>query len=316
MDRLEAMRSFVVAVEDGSLAAAGRRLGHSPAAMTRALESLERRLGARLLQRTTRSLNLTRAGERYFAACRQVLAELAAAERAAQHEEQEPRGLLTITAPATFGRLHVRPVVDAFLASQPGLRVRLLLLDRVIDLVAEGIDAAIRIGQLPDSSLRSLKVGDVRSIAVASPDYIAYRGRPVRPQDLLRHDCIVFAGGSAGEAWSFARPGGGRRLRLRLEPRLSVNDALSAVASATEGHGITRVLSYQAETALAAGQLVRVLKGFEPPPLPVQIVTPPGRVAPARIAAFTAFAAPALRRLLARIEGTLAGRGRTAQYKF
>lgn len=309
MDRFEAMRGFVAAVDEGSLAAAGRRLGHSPAAMTRALESLERRLGARLLQRTTRSLSLTRAGERYLAACRQVLAELAAAERAAQHEEREPRGLLTITAPATFGRLHVRPVVDAFLARQPGLRIRLLLLDRVIDLVAEGMDAAIRIGQLPDSSLRTLRLGEVRQIAVASPDYIARRGRPSRPQDLRRHDCIVFAGGSAGETWSFARPGGGRRLSVRLEPRLNVNDAFSAIGSATEGHGITRVLSYQAEQELVSDKLVRILKGFEPPPLPVHLVMPPARPTPARLAAFTAFAVPALKLVSVRIDRAVSGRG-------
>src|SRR5579871_2257548 len=301
MDRLDAMQGFVLAVEEGSLAAAGRRLGRSPAAMTRALESLEQRLGTKLLQRTTRALSLTRAGERYLVTCRRVLAELAAAERASTEAEAEPRGLLTLTSPATFGRLHVRPVVDGFLAANPDLRLRLLLLDRVVNLLEEGIEAAVRIGHLPDSSLTAVKLGDVRRLVVASPAYLARAGRPRRPQELHRHRCIVFSGSAADEVWTFAGARSGRA-RVRLQPRLNLNDAQSAVASAADGHGITRVLSYQAERELRDGRLLRLLKDYEPPPIPVQIVTLPGRPAPARLLAFTAFAVPALRAVLKGVE--------------
>ena len=304
MDRLDAMRGFVLAVEEGSLAAAGRRLGRSPAAMTRALDSLEQRLDTRLLQRTTRALNLTRAGERYLVACRRVLAELEAAERASAEAEAGPRGLLTLTSPATFGRLHVRPVVDGFLSANPGLRLRLLLLDRVVNLLEEGIEAAVRIGHLRDSSLTAVKLGEVRRLVVASPAYLARAGRPRRPKDLRRHRCIVFSGSAAEEVWTLAVPGSGR-MRVHLQPHLNLNDAQSAVASAAEGHGITRVLSYQAEQELRDGRLLRLLKDFEPPPLPVQIVTLPARPAPARLAAFTAFAVPALRAVLKRVENAV-----------
>jgi len=307
MDRLEAMQAFVLAVEEGSLAAAGRRLGRSPAAMTRALEFLEQRLGARLLQRTTRAQYLTQAGERYLATCRRVLAELAAAERDAARGEAEPRGLLTLTSPATFGRLQVRPMIDGFLETHPGLSVRLLLLDRVANLLEEGIEAAIRIGHLPDSSLTAVKLGEVRRLVVASPAYLARAGRPRRPQDLRRHRCIVFSGSAADEVWVFAGARAGRQ-RVRLQPRLNLNDAQSAVASAAEGHGITRVLSYQAERELREGRLLRLLKEFEPPPLPVQIVTLPARPVPARLGAFTAFAVPALRAVLKKVEEAVAAK--------
>ncbi len=296
------MQGFVLTVEEGSLAAAGRRLGRSPAAMTRALESLEQRLGATLLQRTTRALRLTQAGERYLAACRQVLATVEAAERAAAGAEAEPRGLLTLTSPATFGRLHVRPMIDTFLEAHSGMRVRLLLLDRVANLLEEGIEAAIRIGHLPDSSLTAVKVGEVRRLVVASPGYLARAGRPRRPQDLRRHRCIVFSGGATDEVWVFAGGVRAGRQRVRLEPRLNLNDAQCAVASAAEGHGITRVLSYQAERELREGRLLRLLKEFEPPALPVQVVTLPTRPTPARLGAFAAFAVPALRAVLKSVE--------------
>jgi DNA-binding transcriptional LysR family regulator len=302
MDRLDAMRALVLAVEEGSLAAAARRLRHSPAAMTRALDALERRLGTRLLHRTTRALRPTAAGERYIASCRQVLAELDAAERATSGAAAEPRGLLTLTSPATFGRLHVRPIVDDFLAANPGIRVRLLLLDRVVDLVQEGVDAAVRIGPLPDSSLTGVRLGHVRRVVCASPGYLARAKRLRRPQDLADHEAIVFSQNAGEEVWSFTGPGAGGRRRVRLEPRLNVNDALAAVASAAEGRGVIRVLSYQAEGDLAAGRLVRLLKEFEPAPLPVHLLMPQARPMAARLRAFADFAVPALRAKLAAID--------------
>lgn len=305
MDRLEAMRIFVAIVEEGSLAAAARRLGRSPVAVTRALASLENHVGTTLLTRSTRAMHLTPAGEHYVKACRNVLAELASAEENVGGERVELRGLLSVTAPATFGRLHVRPALDSFLDKHPEVSLRLLLLDRVVNLVDEGFDAAIRIGHLPDSSLTALKLGQVRRILCASPDYLAHHAPLAHPSDLARHACIVFSQGDAEEAWRFS-DASGRRVRAPLRStRLTLNDALAAVASATAGHGVTRVMSYQAEAELRRGGLVRVLKPFEPPPVPVQLVTVARRPATARLRALIDEIAPVLRGALARIEAFL-----------
>ncbi|MBV8652220.1 MAG: LysR family transcriptional regulator [Alphaproteobacteria bacterium] len=308
MDRLDAMEVFVAAVDEGSLAAAGRRLGRSPAAVTRAVALLERRTGTRLLNRTTRTLRLTAAGERYAATCRRLIADLAEAELAAGSERQAPRGLLTLTAPSFFGALHVRPLTDAFLDAYPEVQVRLLLLDRVINLIDEGMDLAVRIGQLPDSNLIAVGVGALRRVVCASPDYLARRPAPATPSDLAQHDCIAFTQESPVEtSWSFAagpergatRPTQARHVRVR--PRFITNSAEAAVAAASAGHGITRVLSYQVERELAAGRLVLLLPEFEPPPPPVHLVYPEARLALAKARAFVDFAVPRLRAELARI---------------
>jgi DNA-binding transcriptional LysR family regulator len=309
MDRLDAMGIFVSIVDEGSLAAAARRLRRSPVAVTRALALLEREAGATLLARSTRAMRLTPAGERYLRACRNVMAELASAEESVGSEQLDLRGQLAVTAPATLGRLHVRPALDGFLDAHPGVAARLLLIDRVVNLVEEGFDAAIRIGHLPDSSLVAVKLGEVRRIACASPVYLASHPPLQRPADLAQHDCILFSQGAADEGWRFVDPSGRTQRPINLRRRLSLNDAVAAVTSAAAGHGVTRILSYQAEAELRSGRLVRLLKDFEPAPLPVHLLHASQRPATARLRAFIDYAAPVLRDALARIETAIAAQG-------
>ncbi len=305
MDRIDAMQAFVMSVDRGSLAAAARGLGHSAATVTRAIAVLESRLGARLLHRSTRSLHLTQAGERYLATCRQVLSALEAAERRVAAEHEEASGLLTVTAPLMFGHLHVRPALDAFLDRNPKVRARLLLLDRLAHLVEEGIDVAIRLGDLPDSALRATRLGEVRRVLCASPVYIASRGAPKTPAALRDHCCIMERDGAETEVWRFASTTP-RPLNVAVQPRLVVNSAAAAVASAVEGHGITRVMSYQAAAAVAADKLIVLLAKHEPKPIPVHLVLPPGRSQTATQRAFVAFVVPPLRKALADVARQIA----------
>jgi DNA-binding transcriptional LysR family regulator len=296
MDRLEAMRIFAAVAEAGSFAAASRRLRVSPPAATRAVAALEARLGIRLLNRTTRRVSLTEPGARFLDTARRVFAELDAAEKSAAGAAAEPVGLLTLTAPLAFGRLYVAPVVSAFLTAHPGVTARLLLVDRVVDLVEEGIDAALRIGALPDSSLQARRLGEVRRQVVAAPEYLRRRGTPRHPRDLAGHDVIAFGGVGGSNEWRFGA--GRQRVSVKLAPRLELNDAAAAIALAEHGDGVTRVLSYQAAASLAARRLVAVLERFAPASLPVQLVHPAGRFLPAKTRAFLDFAAPLLRRAL------------------
>ena len=294
MDRLDAMTAFVTAVERGSLAAAARELRKSPAAITRAIAALEDHLGSQLLRRTTRSLKLTELGEQYIAACRRILGELAEAERAAAGERVAPRGLLAITAPIVLGRMHVRPIADAFLAAHPEVQVRLVLVDRVVHLVDEGFDVAVRIAHLPDSTLIALRAGEVRRVACASPAYLERRAAPREPAELAAHECIAFSE-LAGETWSFASGD------VAITPRLAVNTADAAIGSALAGRGITCVLSYQVEAELRAGRLVSVLDDHAPAALPVHLVYAGGSVLAAKVRAFVDFALPRLRKALATV---------------
>jgi len=300
MDRIEAMTAFVTALDEGSLARAARRLGRSPAAITRAVALLEERLGTRLLHRTTRALHLTPAGERYLAACRAILADLAEADLLAAGERTDPRGQLSLTAPVTFGRLHVAPLVEELLEAHPALAARLLLIDRVVNLIDEGHDAAVRIGPLPDSSLVATKVGAVRRVVCASPAYLALHGTPQGPADLGGHRVISFSQITETSNWAFAAgPSGGMRRQVTVCPHFIVNGAEAAVAAAARGRGITRVLSYQVEDEVAAGRLVLLLEAFEGPRLPVHVVYPEARLPAAKLRAFVAFAVPRLRSRLA-----------------
>ena len=295
MDRIDAMRAFVAAVDRGSLASAARSLGHSPATVTRGLALLEKRLGVRLLHRSTRALRLTHFGEAYLATCREVLAALDAAERGAAAELERPSGLLTITAPLRFGQLHVRPVLDAFLDAKPAVQARLLLLDRVTNLVEEGIDVAVRIAQLPDSRLVAARLGEVRRVLCASSAYLERCGAPQTPAALREHACIMEREGAETEQWRFASASGRLRTSIDVRPRLRVNSAEAAVDSAVAGHGIARVMSYQAAAAIAAGNLVVLLPKHEPPPIPVHLVLPSARSRTLKQRAFVAFAVPKLR---------------------
>jgi DNA-binding transcriptional LysR family regulator len=296
MDRLDALRAFVVAVDRRSLSAAGRALGRSPASVTRAVASLEERVGAALLRRSTRSLSLTEAGERYLVVARRVLADLDEAEKSARAGTAEPQGVLTVTAPLAFGSLHVRPLLDEYVATHASVRARLMLLDRVVSIVDEGVDVAIRIAHLPDSALMAAALGEVRRVIVASPEYLARHGRPRAPADLAAHRCVACTAITPSDVWTFgARKEGERAKQVRVTPALSINVADAAIRSALSGVGVACALSYQVIEHLASGALVRLLAAFEPPAVPVHLVYPASSARTAKVRAFVEMAAPRLR---------------------
>lgn len=302
MDRIDAWTTFAAVAEGRSFAAAARRLGRSPAAVTRAVAALEERLGARLLNRTTRSVALTEAGARSLEAARRVLAGFEELEGVTASERQEPQGRLGVTAPVMFGRLHVLPVVQAFLRDHPMATVQLLLLDRVVSLVDEGLDVAIRLGRLPDSSLRAIRVGEVRRGVYASPKYLRENGTPRTPQALARHACIACTGVTpVPDRWTFERDG--RSYVVPVSSRLVVNTAEAALDAALAGLGPTCVLSYQVDAHVRAGRLERILGPFEPPAVPVQVVIPAGRFVTPIVRAFVERASEALR---ARLDSSVA----------
>jgi DNA-binding transcriptional LysR family regulator len=307
MDRIDALTAFIAAADESSLAGAARRLGRSPAAVTRAIVSLERRIGTRLLHRTTRVVRLTEAGEQYLAACRRIVADLEEADRAAAGERTAPRGVLRVTAPLFFGRLYVRPLVDAFLDRYPSVQVRLLLLDRAVNVIDEGMDVAVRIGHLPDSSLIAVKVGDVRRLLCASPGYLARQKAPHVPADLKSHECISFNSMTPSDVWTFA-PGAKEHAstQVRVFPRLTVNEAEAVIGAAVDGQGVVRVLSYQVERELKAGRLKVILEDFEPTPWPVNVVYPEARLSAAKVRAFVDLVTPGLRKELMRIHTNVA----------
>lgn len=295
MDRLDELAVLLAILDAGSLAGAARRLRRSPPAITRALGALETRLGARLIERTTRRQAPTEAGRKLGERARRLLAEYDDAIQAGAEAAAELSGLIRITAPLVFGRLHVAPVVSRFLAMHPRVRAELVLSDRYVDLVEEGLDLAVRIGALPDSGLVARRVGQVRRMLVASPGYVAARGMPHDPGELAGHDIIHTAGRPVPPEWRFRA--GTRPWVVRLSPRLSVNQVDAALAAARDGQGIAAALSYQVADDIAAARLVRVLAAFEPPPLPVQLVTATGRHMSRRVRAFLDQAVQALSRL-------------------
>ena len=289
MDRLDELSVFVAILEAGGLARAARRLRRSPAAVTRSLAALEARAGVRLVERTTRKLAPTEAGRALADQARRLLADYEAAV-SPEAEDAPLRGRLTVTAPLVFGRRHVTPVVTSFLDEHPGVAVELLLSDRNLDLIDEQLDVAVRIGPLADSSLIARKVGEVRRLTVASPDYLARAGAPKRPADLNQHQTVLMVGRNQVPEWRY-RGGDGREIVVRLTPRLAISDVDAGLAAAHAGHGIARPLSYQVADDLAVGRLVRLLTEFEPEPLPVQLVIPSARLTPARVRAFLDHAA-------------------------
>lgn len=295
MDRLDEWRVFTAVAARRSFVEAARRLRRSPQAVTRAVASLEARLGTRLLHRTTRSVSLTDAGERYLQRGVQVLADFDALETTA-NADAPLTGLLSVTAPVLFGQLHVAPVVRDFLELHPALDIRLLLVDRVVSLADEGLDLGVRIGALPDSALRTRVLGQVRLVACASPSYLQRAGRPRAPRDLAKHTCIANISATAlADRWSFSD--GPRERAVAVRARWIVNSSQAAIDAAVAGVGVTRALSYQVDHLVAANQLELVLARFEPPAMPVQLVQLPG--APHRAAA--AFADFAAQRLAARL---------------
>jgi DNA-binding transcriptional LysR family regulator len=299
MDRFDCMESFVASVDHGSLSRAASSLGRSITAVSRGISALEERVGTPILIRTTRALKLTEAGHSYLSVCRRVLADLADAEREAGRPLADPRGVLTVTAPVMFGTLHVRQIVDAFLSNYPDVRVRLLLLDRVVNVLDEGVDVAVRIAHLPDSSLVATAVGGTRRVACASPGYLARHGRPSAPRALAEHRCISFTALTPTDTWTFAPgAGGGRAKHVKVDSVLTVNTADAAIAFAIAGQGITCALSYQVAAALRAETLTAILTAYEPEPLPVHLVSAARAATSAKVRAFIDLATPALRAAL------------------
>ena len=284
MDRIDAMQAFVAVADLQGFAPAARKLGLSPSALTRLVAALEDRLGARLLQRTTRQVTLTDAGARYLDRARRILADVEEAEAAAEGERTRPSGRLVVSAPVGFGRLHVSPVMSAYLKRHGEVAVELRLEDRVINLVEDGVDLAVRIGHLPDSSLVARQVGDMPRIVVASPDYLARRGEPKTPAAIAAHETIQFGATAAPPDWRFVEDG--REVRVASTPRFTTNSSDAAIQYAEAGGGLTRVMFYQAAAALKAGRLKIVLAKFEEPPLPIHLVYPTSRLLSAKVRAF------------------------------
>ncbi|ODP34630.1 LysR family transcriptional regulator [Pandoraea sp. ISTKB] len=297
MNRLESMSILIAVVDAGSLSAASRRLGMPLATVSRKVGELEAHLKTRLLHRTTRQLSLTEAGSAYVAACRRILEDIGEAERTATGEYVTPKGELVLTAPVVFGRLHVLPVVAEFLAQYPEIDVRLMLTDRVVHLMDEHADVALRIGDLPDSSLVARGIGAVRRVICASPGYLAAHGVPQRPRDLEGHACITFEVLASRRAWEFGEGRTGQSVPIRS--RLAVNTAEAAISAAVLGVGFVRVLSYQVAQALDDDALRVVLKDFEAAPLPVNLVHKGQTPLPLKLRVFLDFAAPRLRERIA-----------------
>lgn len=302
MDRIDAMKVFIATLDEGSLAGAGRLLKRSPAAVSRSIAFLEAHVGVELLHRTTRTIRLSEAGERYAAACRRILTELEEAELVALGEKSAPRGVLTISAPPVSGEDILQPIVDEFLEAYRQVSVRLLLLDRSVNLIEEGVDVALRVGQLPDSSLIATRVGgDVRRVIVASPSYLAGHPPINEPADLGGHDIIAFTNFGL-DSWSFTpAPGSSVPRTVQFTPRLTVNTVRAARASAIQGHGLTRLYSYHVADAVGGGELEVVLANAEYPALPVHLLASRNRASVPKVRAFLDFAAPRLRKEFARL---------------
>jgi len=276
MDRFETLTAFVAVADRRGFAAAARALGTSPPAITRAVAALERHLGVTLFHRSTRAVSLTDEGAAFLDRARRILADLREAEQIVMGGRSVPRGQFYVTAPVMFGRLHVLPVIGALLATHDALSARMMLIDRNVRIVEEGIDVAVRIGALADSALRVVAIGSVQQTIVASPAYLARHGAPADPAALAAHRCIVGSGVRVGSAWPFGTKGD---MVVDIVPRLTVNTIDATIAAAEAGLGMANVLSYQSAEAIAAGRLVRVLEAHAPAPLPVSLLYDAGRAA-------------------------------------
>ncbi|MFZ5637914.1 MAG: LysR substrate-binding domain-containing protein [Pseudomonadota bacterium] len=299
MDRLSEMRTLVAVVDAGSFSEAAKRLGLTPPTITRSIAALEQRLGTRLFVRTTRSVRPTDAGAQFADDARRLLAEIDLAQQTAAGRHGRARGTLRITASVLFGEQYVMPVLREFLDLHPEVSASVLLLDRIANLIEEGLDLAVRIGPPQDAGLETIEVGRVRRMVVASPSYLETHGRPEHPQDLARHRIAVSVGASANLDWSFGEGEGSGRT-IRIAPTLSVSTLRAAIGEAQAGRMLTRVLSYQVLDDLAAGRLEAVLEHVEPPPLPVCLVFPRSRIPSARLMAFVELATERLSAALQR----------------
>lgn len=293
MDRFHLINVFVAVVDCQGLAGAARKLNISPPAVTRAINDLEVHLGLRLLTRTTRTVRVTDAGERYVQDCRRILAEMLEADESVSGMHSSPRGRLTVTAPVLFGSLFVTPIVTEYLSRYPDVSASCLFLDRVVNLLDEGVDVAVRIGELPDSSMQAIRVGQVRRVICASPDYLARQGIPTAPDDLQDHTIISASSATPNPEWKLMDQGQPRSIRLQARMITTTND--SAVHAALTGFGVTRLLSYQVAEHLRSGRLKTVLPDFEPAALSIHVVHREGRQAPQRVRAFLDLAIERLR---------------------
>lgn len=293
MDRFHQLQVYVAVAEEEGFAAAARRLQMSPPAVTRAVAALEDTLGVKLLDRTTRYVRATEAGRRYLEDARQILSGLEAADEAAVGINAEPRGHLAVTAPVVFGRMFVMPGIVEYLQQYPAMEVEAVFLDRSVNLLEEGLDVGVRIGELPDSSMRALRVGAVRHVLVAAPSYLEQHTLPRVPQDLRQHTLIASAAGGFGSAWRFAEAAGEHP--LKIEARLTVNSNDAAISAALEGFGIARLLSYQVAAEVEAGRLELLLPQYDPPEYPVHILHRESRHASAKVRAFIDLMAQRLR---------------------
>ena len=297
MDRFHELRAFIAVAEAGGFAKAATSLNSSPPAITRAVAGLEDRLGVRLFNRTTRTVHLTEPGIRFLEDAKRVLSDLDTAEQDVKGEARLATGQLSITASLAFGRSVLQPIVADFTDAHPLVSVSMLLFDRVVDLVDEGFDLAVRIAHLPDSSLVSSLVGDVRRVLVASQDYLTKRGTPLRPADLKSHAMIAHTALMPNREWRFFESG--KPERLAVLPRIEINDAHAGIQLAEQGKGITIVLSYMVADALRSGRLVTVLDNYVPPSVPVHLIYAQRRIIAPKVRAFIDFATPRLRAALA-----------------
>lgn len=293
MDRFHLITVFVAVVDANGLAGAARKLNMSPPAVTRAINELENHLGLRLLTRTTRTVRVTDAGARYVQDCRRILAEMLEADESVSGMHSSPKGRLTITAPVLFGGMYVTPVVTEYLIRYPEVSASCLFLDRVVNLLDEGVDVAVRIGELPDSTMQAIRVGQVRRVICASPSYLAAHGTPTSPEDLYAHTVVSASSVTPNPEWKLMD--NGAPTTIRLQPRMITTTNDSAVAAAVGGFGLTRLLSYQVAEHVRTGKLKTVLAEFEPAALPVHVVHREGRQAPQRVRAFLDLAIERLR---------------------
>jgi DNA-binding transcriptional LysR family regulator len=295
MDRLDELALLVAILDGGTLAAGARKTRRSPAAVTRILSEFEARLGVKLVARTTRRLAATDAGRRLADHARRLLADYDDAVRDVMGEVAIPRGRLRISAPPAFGRRHIAPIVTSFLDTYPQVSVELLLQGQVIDLVAESVDVALRIGHLAaDSRLVAKRVGQMRYVVVASPDYLSRHRAPKNLEQLAGHEIVLQSASDGPREWRFMVVGRGE-VSLRPQGRLVVDQADTAIEAALAGRGLIQALSYQVVKQIASGELIRVLKKFEPPPMPVSLVFTATRFMPLRLRVFLDFAANALK---------------------
>lgn len=299
MDRFHLMSVFVAVAEEESFAAGARRLGLSPPAVTRAVATLEEHLGIKLLTRTTRCVRATDAGLRYLESTRRILVEADAADEEAAGVHAAPRGQLAVTAPVLFGSMFVMPGIVDYLERYPDVSVSALFLDRVVNLLEEGMDVGVRIGALPDSTMRAIPVGHVRRVVCAAPEYLKRHGKLKQPSQLARHTIIAASPVSPTIEWRFAD--GRKGVSVKVRPRLTVTSNEAAIQAALLGFGVTRLMSYQIATHLAAGRLQRVLAACEPPPLPIHVLHREARHASAKVRSFVDLLVERLRADLARI---------------